>query len=73
MPSKKEFMINFRVGDLERLVAELRANDVTILDTIEKYPYGKFIHILDPDSVKIELWEAFDNSFTEEYEGKTTK
>lgn len=57
-PSTKEFMINYRVHDLEAMVKEFRANGVTILDEIQSYDYGKFIHILDPEGNKIELWEA---------------
>lgn len=56
-PSKKDFMINYRVADLTGLVGELKRNGVTILDKIEVYEYGKFIHILDPENNKIELWE----------------
>ena len=37
---------------------ELRENGVTILDEIASYDYGKFIHILDSQGNKIELWEA---------------
>lgn len=72
-PSKKEFMINYRVENLEKLVEELRESGVTILDEIESYEYGKFVHILDPENNKIELWEPVDSVFTEMYEGKTTK
>ena len=72
-PSAKEFMINYRVENLVDLVAELKANGVTILDEIEVYDYGKFVHILDPENNKIELWEPVDNIFTSLYEGKTTK
>jgi len=72
-PSKKEFMINYRVENMELLVEELRKNGVMILDTIEEYEYGKFIHILDPENNKIELWEPVDNEFTKSYEGETTK
>ncbi len=72
-PSEKEFMINYRVENLEKLVEELRKNGVTILDSIESFEYGKFVHILDPENNKIELWEPVDNVFTRLYEGKTTK
>ena len=72
-PSEKEFMINYRVDNLEELVIELKANGVTILDSIETYEYGKFVHILDPENNKIELWEPIDSVFTDMYEGKTTK
>ena len=59
-PSTKEFMINYRVGNLERLVADLKISGVTITDTIETYDYGKFVHIMDPEGNKIELWEPND-------------
>jgi lactoylglutathione lyase len=56
-PSKKDFMINYRVEDIEGLVAELKSNGVTIVDAIEDSPYGKFVHILDLEGNKVELWE----------------
>lgn len=71
-PSQKEFMINYRVQFLERLVGKLKANGVTVLDEIETYDYGKFVHIMDADGNKIELWEPVDSVFTA-MGGKTTK
>lgn len=59
-PSQKEFMINYRVENLEALVDELRENGVVIVDTIESFSYGKFVHIMDPENNKIELWEPND-------------
>lgn len=56
-PSKKEFMINYQVQNIEGLVNKLNKNGVTILDSIETFDYGKFIHILDKEGNKIELWE----------------
>ena len=56
-PSKKGFMINYLVQNIEGLVAKLKKNGVTILDSIETYDYGKFVHIMDNDGNKIELWE----------------
>lgn len=56
-PSKKEFMINYRVQNIEGLLKKLKANDVTVLDEIKTYDYGKFVHIMDADGNKIELWE----------------
>ncbi len=72
-PSKKEFMINYRVENLAALVEELKKNKVTILDEIESFDYGKFIHILDPEGNKIELWEPVDPVFTDFLDGNTTK
>ncbi|OGU58521.1 MAG: glyoxalase [Ignavibacteria bacterium GWF2_33_9] len=60
-PSTKDFMINFRVKNIEKLTELLRQEGVTILDDIESYSYGKFIHILDPEGNKIELWEPAEN------------
>lgn len=56
-PSTKEFMINYRVENLEALIVELKSAGVTFVDEMETYDYGKFIHILDPEGNKIELWE----------------
>jgi len=59
-PSTKEFMINYRVDNLEALVAELRKEGVTITDTLQSVDYGKFVHIMDIEGNKIELWEPND-------------
>lgn len=59
-PSVKEFMINYRVENLNQLVADLKTAGVTVTDTIETYDYGKFVHIMDPEGNKIELWEPND-------------
>ena len=59
-PSSKDFMINYRVENLEALIEELKKEGVTVLDKMETYEYGKFIHILDIEGNKIELWEPMD-------------
>lgn len=50
-------MINYRVQNIEGLVKQLKENGVTILDEIVAYDYGKFVHIMDAEGNKIELWE----------------
>ena len=70
-PSKKDFMINYRVENLEALVEELRKEGVTIVDTMETYDYGKFIHILDIEENKIELWEPNDPVYDKFDGGRT--
>lgn len=72
-PSDKPFMINYRVVNIEALVEQLKEAGITVLDEITTYDYGKFVHILDPENNKIELWEPVDEVFTEMYEEKTTK
>ena len=71
-PSKKDFMINYRVQNIEGLVKKLKENGVTIVDDIESFEYGKFVHIMDAEGNKIELWEPVDSVFTN-MGGKTTK
>ncbi|NOX46116.1 MAG: VOC family protein [Chlorobi bacterium] len=65
-PSEKDFMINYRVENIEGLIEQLKSSGVKILDSLESYDYGKFIHILDPEGNKIELWEPADSAFTKE-------
>lgn len=60
-PSTRDFMINYRVDDLETLVAQLKSDGVTILDEIAAYDYGKFAHILDGEGNKVQLWEPIEN------------
>jgi len=71
-PSTKEFMINFRVENLEALVPLLKEEGVTVLDEIETFEYGKFVHILDPEGNKIELWEPKDEEYDQIVDGRTS-
>ena len=59
-PSTKDFMINYRVENLEALVAQFKKDSVTVVDSIQTVEYGKFIHIMDIEGNKIELWEPND-------------
>ncbi len=62
-PSKKEFMMNFRVENLTELLKTLKEEGVTIVGEVEEYEYGKFGWIVDPEGNKIELWEPVDKAF----------
>ena len=55
-PGKGGFMINLRVNDLDGFCKALKKKGVKVLDTADE-GYGKFAWILDPDGVKIELWQ----------------
>ncbi len=70
-PSTKEFMINYRVENLEILVAQLVRDGVTVVDKIEVVEYGKFVHIMDAEGTKIELWEPVDEEYDKIAEGRT--
>lgn len=57
-PSTKPFMINYQVQNIEALLSQLKESGVTILDSIVAYEgIGKFVHIMDAEDNKIELWE----------------
>lgn len=62
-PSTKDFMINYRVDNIEALVNEFKKTGVIITDSIQTVEYGKFIHIMDIEGNKIELWEPNDIEF----------
>ena len=55
-PGKGGFMINLRVDDLDTFLTQLKDKGVDVLDSVDE-GYGKFAWLLDPDGVKIELWE----------------
>jgi predicted enzyme related to lactoylglutathione lyase len=71
-PSEKQFMVNYRVADLEALLIELKKEGVEQIGELQVYEYGKFAHIMDLDGNKIELWEPVDEYYTKMVEGKTT-
>lgn len=57
-PSEKPFMINFRVENLDALLAALREEGVQVMDATETMDgIGKFGWIVDPEGNKIELWQ----------------
>ena len=56
-PSESSFMINYRVDDLDALLAQLRADGIPIGGGPESHENGKFAWIMDPDGNKVELWE----------------
>ncbi len=62
-PSKKQFMMNFRVENLEELLEQLKKEGVQVMEKVESFDYGKFGWVIDPDGNKIELWEPNDAAF----------
>lgn len=56
-PSPKDFMVNFRVRDLDAMLGQLRANGCDVDDKIEDGEFGKFGWVMDPEGNRIELWE----------------
>ena len=53
----QSFMLNFRVDDLDQLLADLAAAEVRIDPKREEYSYGRFAWIWDPEGNRVELWE----------------
>ena len=64
-PSEQPFMINYRVENLEALLAVLKEEGIDQVGEMESHEYGKFAWIMDPNGVKIELWEPFDTKYDE--------
>ncbi len=56
-PAQQEFMMNFRVVGLDRILNACREQGITIVGDIDEQPNGRFAWILDPEGRKIELWE----------------
>lgn len=65
------YMINYRVTDLAALTEELKKAGVTIVDKIETVEYGSFVHILDNEGNKVELWEPNDAEYDKIVVGRT--
>lgn len=63
---KQQFMLNFRVDNMNEMIDILKLNNVKIVKDLEEYEYGKFIHILDIEGNRIELWEPLDDAFEKE-------
>jgi catechol 2,3-dioxygenase-like lactoylglutathione lyase family enzyme len=53
----KQWMINFRVANLDAIVAQLRAASIAVEINPEQYPNGRFARLQDPEGNPIELWE----------------
>ncbi len=60
-PSASRLMVNYRVDDLDGLLAKLRAEGVTQVGTAEDHPNGRFAWVLDLDGNKVELWQPVSN------------
>jgi catechol 2,3-dioxygenase-like lactoylglutathione lyase family enzyme len=56
-PSTAPFMVNYRVADLDAMLAQLRAAGVQVDEKIEESEYGRFGWAMDPDGNRFELWQ----------------
>jgi predicted enzyme related to lactoylglutathione lyase len=56
-PSTSPFMINYRVEDLEQVLASLRAEGCEVDERVESSEFGRFGWVSDPEGNRIELWE----------------
>jgi predicted enzyme related to lactoylglutathione lyase len=59
-PSESSFMINYRVDNMDEMLAHLKQNGVEIQKGPESHENGKFAWIMDPDGNKLELWEPMN-------------
>ncbi|APR77008.1 Glyoxalase family protein [Minicystis rosea] len=56
-PSKREFMLNLRVDDLDAMLAQLRERGVEVVKVFDPEPNGRFAHVKGPDGMVLELWQ----------------
>ena len=56
-PLEQQVMVNYRVGDLDAMLAQLRAAGVEVDDRVEEHEYGRFGWAVDPEGNRLELWE----------------
>ncbi|NRA11222.1 MAG: VOC family protein [Crocinitomicaceae bacterium] len=68
--ASQQSMLNLRVDNMEELKTQLIEENVKLVDEIESYSYGKFLHIQDPEGNRIELWEAVDKEFEDSKDSK---
>lgn len=69
--AEQQFMINFRVEDLDGLLESLAEKGVTAAGEIQTFAYGRFVHVVDCDGRTIELWEPDDEQYDRIVEGRT--
>jgi len=63
----QQAMLNFRVEHMEAFQQQLQGKNVKIVNEIASYPFGKFLHIQDPEGNRIELWEPVGESSEENF------
>jgi predicted enzyme related to lactoylglutathione lyase len=68
-----EAILNFTVDNLDELMEELKAKDVTIVSEVKEYSYGKFSHIKDILGNVVELWEPYPEEYLKMVEDETKK
>lgn len=68
----QDFMVNYRVEDLDALLEELREEGVEVVGGPEEFEYGSFAWIRDPDGRRVELWEPVDGAYQEMLEDDAT-
>ncbi|HEX6287083.1 MAG TPA: VOC family protein [Acidimicrobiia bacterium] len=61
----RQWMINFRVDDLDAMAAQLSDADIDVDVVPETFPNGRFAHLTDPEGNRIELWEPGGTDLTE--------
>ena len=61
-PLEQQVMVNYRVRDLDAMLAQLRAAGVEVDDRVEEHEYGRFGWAADPEGNRFELWRPLPTS-----------
>lgn len=68
---EKDYILNLRVDDLDQMIADMRQEGVQLIGDVQEYDYGRFAYVIDPDGMKLELWEPNDEAYDEMNDVKT--
>lgn len=53
----QDYMVNYRVNDLDAILSQLKAANVWVDEHVEDGDYGKFGWGMDPEGNRFELWQ----------------
>ncbi|MFK7803817.1 MAG: VOC family protein [Anaerolineae bacterium] len=68
---EQQFMINYRVDHLDLLIEKLKADGVEFVGEMQQEAFGRFVHIIDNDGRRVELWEPIDDEYEKILNGIT--
>ena len=68
---EQQFMINYRVENLDLLLEQFRKDGVEIVGDMQVEAFGRFVHIIDNDGRRVELWEPIDAEYEKILNGVT--
>lgn len=69
--ASQQAMVNYRVDDLDAVLARLTSAGVELVGEMQVEPFGRFQHVIDGDGHRLELWEPVDDEYESMLDGVT--